>query len=181
MRSPRRALVLTLCCAAVASCGGSSHHAATPSGPPAQRVCAGQLRAALAVLSGANVRIVDKDPTNIECLVSKGPVTADTIAQASELAWTQYDTLSVHLIQAFGTGSVHVASQLPHPVPGLGGNALWVPAQGELIATNGSQSQGGSYVTVKVKGTSSGLPLATAVARATLGLAPRGPNPPPPS
>ena len=105
----------------------------------------------------------------------------DTVAQASELAWTQYDTTSVHLTQAFGSGSVHVASQLPHPVPGLGGNALWVPAQKELIATNGSQSRGGSYVTVKVKGHASGLAVATAVARATLRLAPRGSNPPAPS
>ena len=145
------------------------------------RVCAGQLKAAGAILTGARLRILDHDPTNIECLVSNGSLRVDTVAQASELAWTLYDTTQVHLIQAFGSGSVHVASQLPHPVPGLGGNALWVPAQSELIATNGSQSRGGNYVTVKVKGTSSGLPVATAVARATLKLAPRGSNPPAPS
>jgi hypothetical protein len=170
-----------LSCGVLVGCGSSSHHAVKPSGPPAQRVCAGQLRAAVGVIPGARVRILDHDPTNIECLVSKGAVSVDTVAQASELAWTLYDTTQVHLIQAFGSGSVHVASQLPHPVPGLGGNALWVPAQKELIATNGSQSRGGSYVTVKVKGTSSGLPVATAVARATLQLAPRGSNPPAPS
>jgi hypothetical protein len=132
-------------------------------------------------MAGARVRILDRDPQNIECLVSKGGVTVDTVAQASELAWTEYDTASSHLSQAFGPGTVHVASEMPHQVPGLGGNALWVPAQSELIATNGSQSRGGSYVTVKVKGTGSGLALATAVARATLKLAPRGPNPPAPS
>lgn len=144
-------------------------------------MCEGQLRAAAGLVTGARLRILDHDPTSIECLVSKGSLRIDTVAQASELAWTQYDTTQVHLIQAFGSGSVHVASQLPHPVPGLGGNALWIPAQKELVATNGSQSRGGSYVTVKLKGTSSGLPVATAVARATLKLAPRGSNPPPPS
>ena len=172
-------MVLTLCCAGAAACGGSSQPHAT--GPPAQRVCAGNLRAASALLRGATLRILDRDPTNIECLVSAGAARIDTVAQASELAWTEYDTASVHLIQAFGTGAVHVASELPHPVPGLGGNALWVPAQGELLATNGSQSQGGSYVTVKVKGEPSGLAVASAVARATLSLAPRGSNPPAPS
>jgi hypothetical protein len=133
------------------------------------------------LVSTASVRILDHDPSNIECLVSAGALTVDTVAQASELAWTQYDTSQSHLAQAFGPGSVHVASEMPHAVPGLGGNALWVPAQKELIATNGSQSQGGSYVTVTVKGKGSGLSLATAVARATLDLAPRGSNPPPPS
>ena len=113
--------------------------------------------------------------------MSKGAVKVDIVAQASELAWTLYDTTQVHLIQAFGSGSVHVASQLPHQVPGLSGNALWVPAQNELIATNGSQSRGGSYVTVKVRAPGSGLAVATAVARATLRLAPRGSNPPAPS
>jgi hypothetical protein len=132
-------------------------------------------------MSGAHLRILDRDPTNIECLVSKGAVSIDTVAQASELAWTLYDTAQVHLIQAFGTGTVHVASELPRQVAALGGNSLWVPAERELIATNGSQSQGGSYVTVTVKGTSAGLALATAVARSTLELAPRGPNPPAPS
>jgi hypothetical protein len=180
MRSPRRWLTLTLGCALLAACGGSSHPRAAV--PPAQSVCARDLHAAGALLSGARVRILDKDPTNIECLVTNGRVSVDTVAQASALAWTEFSTIQVHLVQAFGTGSVHVASELPHPVPGLAGNALWVPAQGELIATNGTESRGGSYVTVTVKGTSSGLALATAVARATLASAPRGSSPgPPPS
>lgn len=113
--------------------------------------------------------------------MSRGSLRVDTLAQASELAWTLYDTDQSHFAQVFGAGGVHNAAQQPHPVPGLSGNALWVPAQKELIATNGSQSQGGSFVTVKVKGASSGLALATAVARATLRLAPRGSNPPAPS
>lgn len=133
------------------------------------------------MVTGARVRIIDHDPTNIECLVSKGSLRVDTVAQKSELAWTLYDTDQSHFAQVFGNGGVHNPAQQPHPVPGLSGNALWVPAQKELIATNGSQSQGGSFVTVKVKGTASGLPVATAVARATLKLAPRGSNPPAPS
>jgi hypothetical protein len=165
----------------LAACGGSSHQRATATGPPAPRVCAGQLHAVAPLLPGARVRILDRDATNIECLVSSGRVKIDTIAQASELAWTQYDTDQAHFAQAFGPGSVHIASEMPHPVPGLVGNALWIPAEKELIATNGSQSRGGSYVKVKVKGTSSARSLATTVARATLKLAPRGSNPPPPS
>jgi hypothetical protein len=166
----------------LAACGGSSHHtASTPSGPPAKRVCAANLHAARTVIAGARLRILDHDPTNIECLVSKGALRIDTVAQASERAWTLYDTEQSHLAQVFGAGGAHNPAQQPHPVPGLSGNALWVPAQKELIATNGSQSRGGSYVTVTVKGTSSGLAVATAVARATLTLAPRGSNPPAPS
>jgi hypothetical protein len=77
-------------------------------------------------------------------------------------------------------------SHLPHPVPGLGGNATWVPAQGELVATNGTQSMGGSYVTTTVTRSSphgpASLTVATAVTRATVASAPRGANPgPPPS
>lgn len=173
-----------LCCAAVAACGGSSHDkAAGPRLPAAERVCGGELQAARALISDARLRILDRDPTNIECLVSKGRrLSVDAIAQASELAWTQYDTVSTHLSQAYGPGSVHDAGQLPQqPVPGLGGNSLWVPAQRELLATNGTQSRGGSYVTVKVTGGPSDLAVATAVARAALELAPRGSNPPPPS
>ena len=72
------------------------------------------------------------------------------------------------------------------PVPGLGGNATWVPAQGELVATNGTQSMGGSYVTTTVTRSSphgpASLTVATAVTRATVASAPRGANPgPPPS
>ena len=94
--------------------------------------------------------------------------------------WTEWDTATTHQAQAFGPGAVYVPSQLPHPVPGLSGNVAWIPAQSELMATNGTESIGGTYVTVTVtrrspKGLSS-IAVATAVTRALLASAPRGPN-----
>lgn len=181
MRALPRLLMLALCCAA-AACAGSSHlRTAARRVPVAQRVCRAELHAAAAMLPGARLRIADPDPANIECVVSGDGVAADSIAQASPRAWEQYDTATVHLIQAFGAGPVHVPSELPHPVPGMSGNAAWVPAQHQLIATNGTQSSGGSYITVTVKRTSargpSSLALARTVGRATLASAPRGPSP----
>lgn len=89
-------------------------------------------------------------------------------------------------MQAYGSGGVHVPGQLPKPVPGLTGNAAWIPARHEVVATNGTQSSGGSYVTVTVTRTGkqgpSSLALARAVTRAVLAVAPRGSSPgPPPS
>lgn len=128
------------------------------------------------------MRIADADPANIECVIEGRGSRADTVAQASALAWTEYDTATVHLAQAYGSGSVHEPLELPHPVPGLAGNVAWVPAQRQLIATSGTQSRGGSYITITITGGASraSLPLARAVARATLRSAPRGPNPGPP-
>lgn len=186
-------LVLTsaLCCAAAGGCGGSAPRASTAptarAEPVAQRVCA-DVRGAAAPLLGAKVhmRIADSDPANLECLLDGRGIHVDVVAQASPRAWTQYDTATVHLVQAFGSGSVHTPSELPHPVPGLGGNSTWIPAQHELLATNGTQSAGGSYVTVTITRASARGPasvsLAGIVARATLDSAPRGPSPgPPPS
>jgi hypothetical protein len=53
-----------------------------------------------------------------------------------------------------------------------------------LFATNGTQSKGGSYVTVKVSGRRHGnaeVTLARAVTLAALKVAPRGPDLAPPS
>ena len=101
------------------------------------------------------------------------------------MAWTEYDTTYSHFAQAFGPSSVHSSSELPHPVPNLSGNAAWIPAQDELIATNGTQSSGGSYVTVKLSGArhippgTSADELAGSIGKATLGSAPRGGSPGP--
>ncbi len=184
--------VLALCGAAlIAGCGGSSGHkqSGAPSRQSASLVCTAAGHGAAGPLGATPaVRITDSDPSNIECLISGNGVTADVVAQASPLAWTEYDTTYSHFAQAFGPSSVHQSSELPHPVPNLSGNAAWIPAQGELIATNGTQSSGGSYVTVKVTGAqrlprgTSGDELAGSIAKATLSTAPRGGSPgPPPS
>ena len=134
---------------------------------------------------GIHVRIADPDPVNIECLIDARGIEVDTVAQATSQAWTEYDTATVHQVQAYGSGALYEPSQLPHKVPGLSGNVAWIPAQNEVMATNGTQSRGGTYVTVTVTRHSSGGPsslsVATAVTRALLASAPRGPNPVPPT
>lgn len=132
------------------------------------------------------MRIEDRDLANIECLLSGRGIKLDVVAQASSRAWTAYDTVTSHLAQVFGPTTVHQSSDLPVPVPSVAGNAVWVPAQGELIATNGTQTAGGSYLTIKATRISAhapaSLPVVEAVGRATLAAAPRGGTPgPPPS
>jgi hypothetical protein len=188
-----RAVALLLCCATVAGCAdatsgskrrpsptATSHQAAV-----AVRVCQSAGQAARPLLGdGMQVRIADADPANIECLIHAGGIQVDTVAEASARAWTEFDTATVHQVQAYGEGSLHEPSQLPQPVPGMSGNVAWIPARQEVLATNGTQSRGGTYVTVTVtrrspKGPSS-LAVARAVTRAILASAPRGPNPVPP-
>jgi hypothetical protein len=178
-----------LCGAVLAACGGSSH-ATSASGPAvAQSVCANARAAADPLLGGhVGLEISNPDPTNTECLLSGDGMQLDLVAEANALAWTEFDTTIVHQAQAFGSGNVHVPGQLPHFQRdlGVGVQASWFPARAELVATNGTQSSGGSYVTIDVTGANAsgpiGLSVAKAVARATLAVAPRGPSPgPPPS
>jgi hypothetical protein len=189
-----RVMVVLLCCATAAGCAGTS--SGKKSSPPATatsrqaavaaRVCQSADQAARPLLGDrTQVRIADADPANIECLIDAGGIRVDTVAQASAQAWTEFDTATVHQVQAFGSGAVYVPSQLPHPVPGMSGNVAWIPAQQEVLATNGTQTRGGTYVTATVtrhspKGPSS-LAVARAVTRAVLTSAPRGPNPAPPA
>jgi hypothetical protein len=177
------AVALSICCAALTACGGTNARARTRAVPVSARVCAVVQAAARARLRGAKLRIADSDPFNIECLVSGQGITADVVAQASPQAWVEYDTTQVHQVQAFGSGAVHVASELPQNVRGVGPQAFWIPAQHELVTTNGTESVGGAYLTVTVtrhspRGPSS-LQLARLVAKATLPSAPRGPAPAP--
>jgi hypothetical protein len=108
------------------------------------------------------------------------------VAQASAQAWTEWDTTQSHQAQVYGGGGgLNESAQIPQNVPVPGAPlAAWIAAQDELFATNGSQTQGGTYVTVTVKpGPRSGiarLELAKAVTRATVAVAPRGPSSPPP-
>lgn len=189
----RRGFAFVLCavvasCAALAGCGSSGSAATTHKHiSTAARVCTGAERAVHPLLGSAvHLRIASSDPTNIECVLDGNRVHVDAIAQATAVAWTEYDTAAVHQAQAFGTGAVHQPSQQPHSVPGLGGNSTWIPAKQELIATNGTESRGGSYLTVTVtrhaRHAPSSVAVAAAVGRTMLASAPRGPNPgPPPS
>jgi hypothetical protein len=175
----RSLAVLTLCFA-IAGCGGSSQSAAlhTP-----KNVCRQAQKAAATVVGAAAVRIVDSDPANIECLVSTAPLRIDVVAEASPRAWEQFDTVVVHQAQAFGGAAAPPQKDLPQDVAGLGYNAAWIPSSKQFVATNGTQSRGGSFVTVTISVRSSHGPsrlkVAKAVATATLAVAPKGANPGP--
>ncbi len=168
---------------AAIGCGGSS--ASSSSGPPtkgaAQRVCTSARAAAAGSLGGAvSLRIADRDPTNVECLLRGAGTRLDVVAQQSAQAWAQWDTTQVHQAQAYGPSADHQPAQIPKTVNGPGVLAGWIPAQRLLFATNGTQSKGGSYVTVTVSGRrrrgDADEKLARAVTLATLKVAPRGPN-----
>jgi hypothetical protein len=149
-------------------------------------VCSQAATAAGTVLGrGVSVRITDRDPTNIKCLLRHSGVRAEIVAQATAQAWVVYDTATVHLEQAFGAGSVHEPGYMPRTLKIPGALASWVPAQQEVVATNGTPSTGGSFLTVSVtrepKHWNLGLRLTAAVAKAALAVAPRGPTPAAPS
>lgn len=185
MPGPRRlgkapGLAVAMACIGLGACGASG-----PKLPIATQVCRSDLRAARHLLGAASVRIADPDRGNIECVVSGGGLRVDVVAQASAQAWTEFDTLVVHQAQGFEASASNSAS-MPRDLAGLGYNAAWIVSDGKLLATNGSQSQGGSFVTVTVAGHprngTSKLRVAQAVSTATLASAPRGPSPgPPPS
>lgn len=164
------AMLAATLCGAAAGCGGSARPtsvAATARPPRAQaaeRVCSQVRSAAAALVSEVEVRIVDADPANLECLLSGRSVRVDVVAQAVAQAWTEYDTMVVHQVQAYGPGSVHAPLQLPKTVRGLGGNAAWIPARRELVATNSTPTVGGSYITVNVTRTSARRPGSLALA-----------------
>jgi hypothetical protein len=189
MRSLQGLGASALVCLVLVACSGSSHHAAAASRVAvAQRVCRAELHAVAALLPGARVRIADSEPWSIECVVSRGRIKVDTVAQAQALAAVQWGEMGNHFIQAYGTGPVHIPSMIPQlccasmAALDAGGNAFWVPGQKEVFATNGTDTRGGSYVTATVKGPlhrAPSLALATAAARAALKVAPRGQNPSP--
>jgi hypothetical protein len=177
-RCPWCALVLSLCLISAACAGGgTAKHRSV-----AARVCAHAQQAARPLL-GASVtlRIASSAPTYIECVLEGRGIQVDAIAQATAVAWTEYDTATVHQAQAYGGAGLHQPGQLPHPVPGMDGNSTWIPAKQELLATNGTEFRGGSYLTVTIIRRSphgpAGVAVAAAVGRAVLASAPRGPNP----
>jgi hypothetical protein len=130
------------------------------------------------------MRVTNRDPANIECLISGTGIRLDVNAQAAPRAWEQFDTVVVHQAQANETGTSKNNPQLPIDLPPQGdAQAVWIPANRQLVATNGTQSTGGSYVTVNVTRRSkrgpASLKVAQAVGNATLAVAPRGPSPGP--
>jgi hypothetical protein len=177
---------MVACCGAAAGCGGSSGSSSTSSAAPrnaAQQVCASARAAARPVLGRAvSLRFLDRDPANIECVLRGSGTRLDLVAQQSSRAWEQFDTTQVHQEQAYGPSANHQPAQIPQNVNVPGGQAGWIPAQRMLFATNGTQSRGGSYVTVTVSGRRHReVRAAQAVTVAALKLAPRGPNLAPPS
>jgi len=170
------------CCGAVAGCGGASASSTSSAAPKnaAQVVCADARAAARATLGRAvSLKFLNRDPANIECVLRGSGTRLDLMAQQSARAWEQFDTVQVHQDQAYGASDVHQSGQIPKNIIIPGGQAGWIPAQRMLFATNGTQSTGGSYVTVTVSGRRHGhgeVKLAQAVTVAALKVAPKGPN-----
>jgi hypothetical protein len=175
---------LCLVCLAVTACGGSGGPAPAKN---AAALCRDvQIKMASVLHQPVHVTIANRDPADTECILSVPGTKLDVVAQASPQAWTQYDTTVVHQSQAFGGKSGSGSSNLAVNVAGLGYNASWIPSQQQLVATNGTESTGGSYVTVTVTRTSKSGPsnehLAEVASTRTLAVAPKGPSPgPPPS
>jgi hypothetical protein len=130
------------------------------------------------------MQIADADPAYLECTLNGRGVHIDVVAQAVAQALGDYDTTLIHLVQTYvyppPANGIRDRSQLPHPIPGIGTKAAWVPGQHKLLATNGTRERGGNFLWVTVTGRSpSGqtrLALARAIAAATLPVAPRGPD-----
>ncbi len=167
-------------CAVATACGSSG-----PKLPVATRVCRSDRAAVHALLPGATVRITNTDPADVQCLVSGGGVHVAVEAQASPQAWTQFDTVVVHAAQANqgdGPGGGSNPAQMPEDLA-LPYSAAWIAGLSELFATNGTESEGGSYVTVTVRALhqsqASRMRIAEVVATATFATAPRGPSPGP--
>lgn len=176
-----------LCCGATVGCGGGANTSSTSSAAPkdtAQLVCASAHTAASSLAGKVSLKIANGDPANVECLLRGAGTRVDVVAEQSSQAWAQWDTTQVHQAQAYGPSAKPQPAQIPQTVNASGALAAWIPAQRMLFATNGTQSKGGSYVTVTVSGKRRGkaeVNLARAVTLAVLKIAPKGPNLTPPS
>jgi hypothetical protein len=195
-------LVLALGCLAVAGCGSHSGStvvdqasdsarsarpastATAPSRASAPRVCERAARAAGAQLHVAvRMQIADADPAYLECLLDARGVHLDIVAQAVAQALGDYDTTLIHQVQTYveppPPNGVRNSAQLPRPIPGIGTKAAWISDQQRLLATNGTPSGGGNFLSVTVVSRSSSglanLALARVIAKATLAVAPQGP------
>ena len=176
-------------CFPLAGCGGSSGASSTSgaqakSGSVADRVCAQAVGAATSALSATVLlRIADRDPTNVECVLHGGGLRIDVVAEQSPQAYTEYNTTASHQEQVYGPAApgVHKPGEIPQDASEGKMIAGWIPAENQLFATNASPTTGGSYMTVTVtrgdKSDADRRKLARAVALATFAVAPRGPNP----
>ena len=194
---------LALSCLLLAGCGSSvnrtsggqpresgsvartSSTTAPHSAAVASRVCGRAAAAARARLRVAvSMRIEDDDPAYLECVLDSRGVHVDVAAQAVAQALGDYDTYLIHQVQTYvyppPANGVRDRSQLPHPIPGIGTKAAWIPGQQRLLAVNGTHTRGGNFLSVTVTGRASSgrarLALARAIAAATLPVAPRGPD-----
>jgi hypothetical protein len=173
----------------VAGCGGggSASTASDAQAKPASipgRVCGQAKTTAASVLAApVTVRIADRDPANVECVLRGGGLRIDLVAEQSPQAYTQFNTTQAHQQQVYGPAApgVHNPGEIPQDASEGQMIAGWIPAESQLFATNGSPTTGGSYMTVTVtrgsKGDADRRKLARAVALATLAVAPRGSNP----
>lgn len=171
-----------------AGCGGSSTSTtsaaqANPASVPG-RVCGQAKTTAASVLGAAvTVRIADRDPTNVKCVLRGGGLRIDLVAEQSPQAYTEFNTTESHQEQVYGPAApgVHNPGEIPKDASEGPMIAGWIPAESQLFATNGSPTTGGSYMTVTVtrgaKSDAERRKLARAVALATLAVAPRGANP----
>jgi hypothetical protein len=188
-----RYAALALSCVLLAGCGGTSVNSAertssttaTHSAAVAARVCGRAAAAARARLGVAvAMKIADPDPAYLECILDGRGVHVDLVAQAIAQALGDYDTTLIHQVQTYvyppPANGVRDRTQLPHPIPGIGTKAAWIPGQRRLLATNGTPRRGGNFLWVIVTGRATsgqmGLALARAVATAALPVAPRGPD-----
>jgi hypothetical protein len=129
------------------------------------------------------MEIADADPAYLECLLDARGIHVDVVAQAIAQALGDYDTMLIHQVQTYveppGPGGVRNHAQLPHPIPGVGTKAAWIPDQQKLLATNGTPNGGGNFLSVTVASRSTSglanLALARVIAKATLAVAPQGP------
>ncbi len=164
-------------CLLIAGCGGSS----APTKPVAERVCDGAHGAATALLGyPVGAHIVERDPANLECALTGRRLRVRIVSQASPQAYMAFDIVTSHQSQVFGPG-IHEPGQIPRAISVTGAVvAVWIPAQREVVATSGSPTHGGAYVTVTVTGRSArgpaALALARAIARATFAAHPDAPS-----
>ena len=180
--------MVLLCCGLVAGCGGGG----TSSSPASQakpvsvaaRVC-GQAHnaAATALMARVDLRIADRDPTNVECVLRGGGLRIDLVAQQSPQAYTQFNTTESHQEQVYGPAApgVHNPGEIPQDASEGKMLAGWIRAENQLFATNASPTTGGSYMTVTVtrgnKGDAERRKLAQTLALAAFAVAPQGAAP----